>query len=131
MPRLDRRLFVLAFAVLLSSCAGAGDTAARARPIRPSRDIIVQEQVREFTDAYQAIQALHPTWLRARGPDSFRESSRVWVYIDNSRLGGVGTLSNVAAMNIAEIRFYDGLEASQRWGLGHGAGVISITSRSR
>jgi spore coat protein U-like protein len=40
-------------------------------------------------------------------------------------------LRNMSTADIAEIRFYDAAAATQRWGMGHGAGVISIATRSR
>ncbi len=129
MYRATRQFFVLTFALLLGSCAGT--TAGRAGPTRTSGDIITQEQLHRFSDAYQAIHALHPTWLRARGADSFRNPSQVWVYRDGTRLGGVETLRATHTGDIAEIRFYDAMSATQRWGTGHAAGVISITTRSR
>ncbi len=122
-------LLSLALVCLLSSCAGT--SGERTRPLSTSRDIITQEELAMQTVAYDAIQSLRPTWLRPRGTDSIRSPSQVWVYRDGSRLGGVEMLRTTSTADIAEIRFYDAAAATQRWGMGHGAGVISITTRSR
>ncbi len=127
--RYSHALLVLAFALLSSSCAGT--TSERVQQTPTNRDIITQEQLHQFTNAYEAIQALRPTWLRPRGVNSIRSPSQVWVYRDGTRLGGVETLRGASILDIAEIRFYDAAAANQRWGVGHGAGVISVATRSR
>lgn len=129
MQKYDHGLLFVGLACLLSSCAGT--SGERSRPLSTGRDIITQEALAMQTVAYDAIQSLRPTWLRPRGTDSIRNPSRVWVYRDGSRLGGVEMLRNMSTADIAEIRFYDAASATQRWGMGHGAGVISIITRSR
>jgi len=124
-----RGLLSLALACLLSACAAT--TGEHNRPLSTSRDMITQKELAMQTVAYDAIQSLRPTWLRPRGTDSIRTPSQVWVYRDGSRLGGVEMLRTTSTADIAEIRFYDAAAATQRWGMGHGAGVISIATRSR
>lgn len=128
--KVPRQLGRCWIAVLLASACAGGAT-ARGPASQGLGDVLVAEQVRQFSDAFQAVQALRPMWLRGRGTDSIRNPSQVWVYMDNSRLGGVGTLRTISTLDIGEIRFYDGLEASQRWGIGHGAGVIALFTRVR
>ena len=60
---------------------------------------------------------------------SFNTPSQIWVYYDQTRLGGVETLRTVTVNSIAYIRHYSGLDATTRWGIDHGAGVIFISSR--
>jgi hypothetical protein len=72
------------------------------------------------------VQALRANWLNTRGVDSFRTPSRVWVYVDNVRLGGVESLRGVSIGSISYIEHFDGIAASGRWGLDHGAGVIHV-----
>jgi hypothetical protein len=129
MQKYHSGLLFVALVCLLNSCAGT--SGERNRPLSTSRDIITQKELAMQTVAYDAIQSLRPTWLRPRGTDSIRNPSQVWVYRDGSRLGGVEILRNMSTADIAEIRFYDAAAATQRWGMGHGAGVISITTRSR
>lgn len=98
---------------------------------RPDANLITQEQIRHhnFRNAYDAVQALHPNWLETKGVDSLRNPSQVLVYVDNSRMGGINELRYVASAGIGYIRYYNGTEASTRWGLGHGAGVIFVSSQ--
>jgi hypothetical protein len=131
MKRHTRRFVTLTCILFLSSCATGGASSGGGRAARVNRDVITQEDVFRYVNAYDAINAMNPTWLRARGTDSLNNPSQVWVYINGSRLGGVESLRTVTGGDVAEIRFYDGLAATQRWGMGHGAGVIAITTRMR
>jgi hypothetical protein len=120
----------LAFSIALCS-ACAGSSSPRAGQPRVERDLITQEQLREyrFTNAYEAVEALRSNWLLTRGTDSFSNPSQVQVYYDNARLGGIEQLRAIEINAIMYIRYYDGVEATGRWGLDHGQGVIFVSSR--
>jgi len=94
------------------------------------RNLLTGEQLRSqhFENAYDAIEALRSNWLASRGPDSFQTPTIVLVYLDNVRLGGVEMLRGISTQSVASIQRFDGLEATARWGIGHGAGVIYVTS---
>jgi len=100
-----------------------------ARP-RPNVDYLTQEQMREgqFTTVFDAIESLRANWLVARGTDSFATPSEVWVYFDSTKLGGVETLKSVRVSDVIYVRHYSGIDATTRWGVGHSAGVIYLSS---
>lgn len=83
---------------------------------------------REFTNMFDAIQALRGNWLRDRGSDSFNKPTTIQVYLDNQRLGGIEQLRTINPRTVAQVRRFDGIEATSRWGMDHGAGVIAITT---
>jgi hypothetical protein len=119
---------------LATACAGRNKTdPATGQPQSSNRNVITQEQMvaQHFKNAYEAVQALHPNWLTTRGTDSFRSPSQVWVYLDDAKLGGVDQLSTIAPSTVGTIRHFNGVDASARWGLDHGAGVIQVLSRVR
>jgi len=118
----------IALLVLCAACAGS---APRTEP-PPDRNTITREQLAEhhFRSAYDAVAALRRNWLETRGPDSFSTPSQVLVYIDNVRVGGVETLRSIAISSISSIQHFDGLAASARWGLDHGAGVILVSTQT-
>lgn len=123
-----RTLRCLAIALLfpLAGCATAGGTGANfGRP-----DLLSEEQLRaqSFSTVYDAVQALRPSWLRTRGMDSIRNPGQIQVYLDNIRVGGIGYLSQISAVSVSYIRWYDGIDASSRWGLDHGNGVIFVST---
>jgi hypothetical protein len=82
-----------------------------------------------YTDAFNAVQSLRPQWLRVRGATSFANPEVVKVYLDGSLLGGLDHLKSISVRSISSIRYLDGLEATNRWGLDHGMGAIVVTTR--
>ena len=118
-----RHLSVAALAVGMA-CAGAGGGASA----RIDRSVITQEQLGEqhYENLLEAVQMLRANWLHDRGPDSFVEPSRIWVYLDNTRLGGVQSLAQISTRYVSSVRKLNGIDATARWGIGHGAGVIAV-----
>jgi hypothetical protein len=118
-------------AVFLLFLAAPACTARPSTKPAPDRNLITREQITEhrFNTAYEAVEALHANWLSTRGTDSFQSPGQVWVYLDNTKLGGVERLREIGASTIGSIRYYDGISATARWGLDHGHGVIFVSSR--
>lgn len=117
-----------AFAALLliamaAGCHQRGGESQRA-------DLLTQAQMREnnFTTVYDAVVSMRSGWLNVRGPDSFSTPSEIIVYYDQTRLGGVEQMRTVNVTSVAWVRHYNGLDATTRWGVGHSAGVILISS---
>jgi hypothetical protein len=94
------------------------------------RERLSQEEMlnEHFTYVYDAVASLRSGWLVIRGTDSFQQTSQIWVYYDETRLGGVDEMRNVLVSSIVGVRHYNGVEATQRWGVGHNAGAIQILS---
>ena len=83
----------------------------------------------QFNTAFDAIESLRSNWLKTRGTDSFQSPSQVRVYLDNVSLGDTASLRTIAINTIVYIRYFDGIAATARWGLDHGAGVIYVSTR--
>jgi len=83
------RIFVAGIA-LCAACQSTGAGNSR----RLDRTVITRAEMlqKNYTSLYDAVAALHPSWLQARGVDSFSNPSIVWVYVDGSRAGDVGIL---------------------------------------
>ena len=126
-PSILSRLAALAW--VASTCAVR---APSERPVRADYNLLTQGELHEhhFTTAYEAVASLRARWLETRGTDSFNAPSRVLVYLDDTRLGGVETLRAIWLVNVMYIRYIDGVTASGRWGLDHGQGVILVSTRS-
>jgi hypothetical protein len=123
-------------AVLLAGCAS---TAEDSDTEFVSRDILTLEQITEVraTNGYEAVQRLKSHWLRTRGSSQmpaaegmpqFRENP-VLVYLDDQRLGGVDQLRRIEIAAIQYIQYFSPAEASSRWGMNHGGGVIYVSTR--
>jgi hypothetical protein len=121
-PTTAVRLIVL---LVLAGCASAGTG------IRRDRSVITEAEMREagHHDAWSTVQVLRPQWLHARGPSTISLRESVKVYVDGSLLGGPDRLQQIAVSSIIEIRYMDGIEATQRWGLDHGLGAILVFTR--
>lgn len=128
MGRRLRSFTFVAAAVLVSGCASR----VRTGEVR-DHATLTKEQIAEnhFNTAYDAVEALRSNWLKARGTDSFQTPSEVLVYVDNTRFGGTDTLRQIAANTIVYIRFFDGVAATGRWGIGHAAGVIFVSTHEQ
>ena len=127
MRRSLRWLTMLLLASIVSACASSGATGPRT-----DRNLLTREQIQETNkqNAFEVVESLRSNWLRSRGPTSLNSrDAEVLVYIDDSRLGGVETLRTISTAMIQSIRWYDGIAATGRWGLDHGAGVIYVSTR--
>ena len=122
------------FAIHLSSCAlvlSAGCLHQSPATATTDPSVITREQiaVNHFATAYDVVEGMHQNWMQTRGPDSFASPTQVIVYLDGVRLGGIAALRNIPAGDVAYIRHYNGIDATARWGLDHGAGVIFVATR--
>lgn len=124
-------LLLIPGTVLGLACAGGAPPPPELISNRRRADLISEEEIERarYANAYEVVQALRSNWLRERGPDSFTNPGRVLVYRDDIKMGGVEVLRMMPTAEISFIRFYDGLQASGRWGLDHGNGVIFVSTR--
>ena len=127
-PRSRSITLVVVSTVALGCAARSRETHAP----RLDRTVLVRDQMVKgrYANVYDAVLAMRPQWLRPRGPESFLLPLVVWVYVDEVRLGDVETLRSVQPSLVTSVRFYDGPSATGRWGVGHGAGVIHISTWS-
>jgi hypothetical protein len=97
---------------------------------RKSRHVITRAELMDnkFQSAHEAVASLRSNWLHTRGTDSFRTPSKVWVYLDNIKLGGVETLTSIAVGTVSYIEHFNGIDATTWWGVGHSAGVIYVST---
>ncbi len=123
----------LALTLLASSLAACG---ARLGPARPagSRDNVLGHDQLAATNAsnvYEAVQKLRPNWMSGRGPISASNpnESRANVYSGGVRVGDLSYLSSVRVDEVAELHYYDPGQASARFGMGNGGGVIELVRR--
>ena len=121
-----RLRFALAWVGILvagSACTG------RSHPgVAPAvdRETLTPEHFsyRSFYSAYDAVEALRPSWLNLRGP-----AGAVQVYVDDIHLGGLEALRTIRIPSVQLIRHLDGIQATARYGRGHDQGVIVVTTR--
>ena len=121
----------MAAALLFASVACASAGSSDKSSTKTDRSLITSEQIlkHRFTNAYEAVEALHSNWLVNKSADSFNAPSQIRVYVDNTFYGAVESLRSINPNNIRLIRHYDGVAATARWGIDHGAGVIQVVTQ--
>lgn len=122
------RVLLLVAASFLSACAAGSNTGGVERQ-DPNLLTTAEIEGAGYSDAYSVVEALRPRWLWRRGSTTINQQESVKVYLDGSLLGGPEYLRQIRVRSIASIRFMDGLEASNRWGLDHGLGAIIVSTR--
>jgi len=114
------------FAFAVGACAGGG-------PGGGSSNLITDEQIASSGagTAFEAVQQLRSRWLQTRGPTSIQnpDPPTPVVYVDGQRLGGVGSLHQISAQHVAEMRFINARDATTRYGTGHTGGVIRVSTQ--
>ena len=114
--------------LVVSLTAGCRASLPGAGPERPDQLLITRAQIEEprFSSAYDVVRALRSNWLNARGIASLRYRTEVQVYLDGVHLGGVDMLQGISTPAVQYIRYINGTDATTRWGIGHGRGVIFV-----
>ena len=120
-------LLALCVVVLVAACQSAAPRETR----RLDRSVITREQMLNgnYSNVFDAVAALHSSWLRPRTATQLA-SSVVWVYVDGSRAGDVEVLRTIQPTLVNAVRFYDGPTATSRWGVDHASGVIHVSTWS-
>lgn len=120
------RVLVPAVGLALLACASGPSSGGTSR----NRDVITLEEIeaQPISTAYDLVQRVRPGWFRNRGPSSIRGGSPSLpvVYVDEVWSGGLDALRRVSTQIVREIRFINGRDATTKWGLDHGGGVIMV-----
>jgi hypothetical protein len=116
---------VLGLLLLVGACATAGTGGERS-----PRDIITRTQLEQSTasTAYEAIERLHPQWFQLRGQQSLSGRTDLVVYLNNARMGGRESLRGISLAGVEYIQRFDAPAATVRWGIGHAAGAILVST---
>ncbi len=120
---------VLAATVAVSAACAAKQAGPPTSGYIPDRIPAAEIAATTANTGLELVERLRPQWLRNRGPDSFRESTSLVVYVNSQPWGGVGTLRQLAIAEIHELQYLNGNIATQRFGSGHGAGAILVLTR--
>ena len=133
----------LGLVLACSSSGGGGAATGGATTVRRgSSTLITSDEIEAagagVENAFDIVQKLRPTMMRSRAvtfgtprADGTQggESINVIAYVDEIRLGEVGNLRTVPATQVREIRYISATDATQRWGTGHGSGVIQVITK--
>jgi hypothetical protein len=125
---------------LVSGCTSAShlrshtESARRAPTAGYEARVITREELTSMDvgTLYQAVERLRPEFLHSRNPSpSPMHPSLAIVYLDGKRLGGPDALATLTVGDIYEVRYISANDADVRFGYGHNAGAILVTSLGR
>jgi len=124
-------LVVVAVALSAAACHGANTWDAPA----PSRNLITRVEIEQSraNSAWDAVVKLRGNFMASRGANSLmlKVNKEPTVYLDDVEYGNLGTLKQIPAASVAEIRFVEGWNAETKFGPGHAAGVIQVFTRTQ
>ena len=128
---------------------GPGPLTVDPRPMR-GRNLISASEIAESgaMNAYELVSTTRKEWLQTRGTNSWAESARgsasgaggatsmsvvpgrdkIIVYYNDVRLGGVEAMRDIPVETLTSVQFFDGRQASMRFGTGHAHGAIVLSS---
>jgi len=119
--------YLFLITIFFIECAS---TTTGEKSIKGSRYLITAEEIRESSanDAYEVIQILRPGLLNRdqRRSIDIGSKAEVVVYVNGIRYGSKESLKTISAMEIAEIRYLTGSEATMRFGSDHTGGAFLI-----
>lgn len=120
-------IIVSVFAVSIG-CTRRAETAPM-----PDRNVITSAQIDSAHErtAYDLVTRFRSNFLNSRGKNSIVQKvpSEPTVYLDEVEYGPVSSLRSIPASHVSEIRFIEGWDAMTKYGSGHVAGVIQITTK--
>jgi hypothetical protein len=115
---------------VLLACAPPSTARTTRDPNVITRDEILASHA---TTAYDAVNRLRPSFLQYHGQTTITGSDPGYprVYLDHMPFGDINSLKTLDTNGILEIRFYNGADASSRFGLGNVSGAIEVISSTR
>lgn len=123
------RVLVLSLALAAAACATAARGGDTATPPGSGAPITREEALASGAgSAYDLVRSARPTWLRTRGSHSAQNPAGdvIWVYMNDTRLGGPESLRQIAVADVGSIRYFDMAAANYRFGQGHLNGAIQV-----
>lgn len=115
------RLMMAAAALALGACAPAAAPHREALTAAPSRSVITREEIAGSgaTDLYSVVQRLRPGWLSGRGVQNIGgRTGQVVVYHNQTRMGEIQALREMAPGYVVSIRYLDASTAAGLPGIG-------------
>lgn len=124
-----RPFFVLTLVAALA-CASSG-TAGTA--VRRDPNLITEQEIATSAESnlYDVVSRLRPMFLKTRGRSTISSGGSEYasVFLDGQYFGELGSLRNIVATQIHEIRYLSGPDAVSRYGMRYGSGAVDVRSK--
>lgn len=122
-------VLILALAVACGRNPPGGNTPGR------SRNLMTIVEIQEGTtqglnNAYDLVMRYHPEWMRtSRSTTTTGEGLTPTVYLDQQRIGSLGSLRSMLLSSITQIRYLSPTEARGELGFDNEGGAIVVSTR--
>jgi len=140
-----RRLLAVGLTLSAAACASGGSRAStkgtsstgatassrRGMSAGARANVLTLDDIQKahIPNVFDLVSTLRPRWLQTRGVDSFQKPTEIQVYLGSTRMqGGLNALRELSSLGVTKIEWVDGITASSRWGLDHGAGAIVVST---
>jgi len=126
-----RYAYLVAIAATLgcATTAGTGGTGSARR----NSNVITEQEISSInvSSAWDLVAQLRPKFLRSHGRTTMMGNPNDYanVYVNGQEYGTIGSLRNIVASQVREIRYYSSAEGATRFGGHNGNGVIEVMLR--
>lgn len=100
----------------------------------PDQNVITEPEIRASQEPsiYDVIAKLRPEFLHDRGPIALVGGARdvATVFLNEQEYGPIAIMRQLPADDVAEVRYYSGIDAVTKFGRAYGTGVIQLISRN-
>jgi hypothetical protein len=120
---------------LALAVAGCGRQRAGDSTPQRSRNMMTIVEIQEgasagIANAYDLIMRYHPEWMRSsRSTTTAGEGLTATVWLDQTRIGGLGSLRSMLLGSITQIRYLTPTEARGELGFDNEGGAIVVSTR--
>ncbi|HEY7568279.1 MAG TPA: hypothetical protein VH762_11950 [Gemmatimonadaceae bacterium] len=134
-----KQIILTALLSVAAACGGSSGAPAGAAAPAPSpqtrRDpnVITRAEIDQAdwaTNAFDLVQRLRPTFMRASGTTGVSGAARTpMVRLNDQDMGDVAGLRQIMLSSVKEIRYYSATEATAKFGGMRGRPVIHVTMK--
>ena len=121
--------FVLTLAAALA-CASSGTAGTR---VQRDPNLITEQEIATSAESnvYDVVSRLRPMFLKTRGRSTINSGGSEYasVFLDGQYFGELGSMRNIVATQIHEIRYLSGPDAVSRYGMRYGSGAVDVRSK--
>lgn len=124
-----RPFFVLTLAAALA-CASSGTAGTG---VHRDPNLITEQEIAASAESnvFDVVSRLRPMFLKTRGRSTINSGGSEYasVFLDGQYFGELGSMRNIVASQIHEIRYLSGPDAVSRYGMRYGSGAVDVRSK--
>ena len=133
------QIILTALLTVIAACSGgsggapAGAAPSPSQQTRRDANIITRAEIEQATwatNAFDLVQRLRPSFMRASGTTGVSGAARTaMVRLNDQDMGDFGALRQITLSSVQEIRYYSAPDATAKFGGLRGRPVIHVTTK--